>query len=94
MGYFVNRQLTNPKTTYCVNKTRLALTKRENMMKIKPVLINLTMLVMLAMLGVVINPKLNAYDVTLLKFFVFCLIFGIPLFLFENRHRIGHVMQR
>ena len=63
-------------------------------MKIKPVLINLAMLVMLAMLGVAINPKLNAYDVTLLNVFVFCLIFGIPLFLLENRRGISYLIQR
>lgn len=63
-------------------------------MKVRPVLINLAMLIMLAMLGVAINPKLNAYDVTLLNVFVFCLIFGIPLFFLENRHRISYLMQR
>ena len=62
-------------------------------MKIKPVLIVLAILWILGMLGVATDPKLNADDVTLLNIFVFCLIFGIPLFLFANWDRISYLMR-
>ena len=59
-------------------------------MKIKPVVTDLAKLLMLAMLGVAINPEYNLGDASLLSVFVFCLIFGIPVFYFHNRYWISY----